>query len=240
MHSSTRSSALGAKVTSGTTNYTHTLTPANSLPYLTVYRQIGNLLFEQFNDVKVNELTISADTGGPLTATVDVLGREAVRLTSAATVPAKSLQAPYSMNEATVTLAGGATALVSSFELTIANNIQVQQTDDSIPYDLAEGLREVTLGFRLIFETLAEYNRFNYESTTGTVQGTDISQVAANFTFAKGANNSLAFDLPQLAYEEFPVDPDPSGDAIEVDVRARAQRGASPIVTATVLNQTAT
>lgn len=232
--------ALGAKATSGATNYTHTLTPANSLPYLTVYRQIGNLLFEQFNDIKINELTVSADTGSPLVVTMDVLGRSATRLTSAATVPAKSTQSPYNMNEATVQLAGSVTALVSSFDMTLSNNLQVQQTDDSVPYDLAEGLRELTLGFRMIFETLDEYNRFHYLTTTGTAQGNTLSTVAANFSFSKGANNSIAFDFPSLAYEEFPVDPDPSGDSITVDVRARAQRSGSPIVTATVKNQTAT
>lgn len=233
-------SALGAKSTSGATNYTHVLTPANSLPYLTIYRQIGNLLFEQFDDVKINELTLSADAGNELTATVDVLGRKATRLVAAATVPAKSTQVPYNMNESTVTLAGGVTALVSSFELVISNNLTVQQTDDSIPYDLAEGIREVSLGFTMIFASIDEYARFQYSAIAGTAQDTILPTITADFTFSKGANNSLQFALPAVAYEEYPVDPDPSGEAITVDARMVAQRSGSPVLTATVKNQTAT
>jgi hypothetical protein len=53
---------------------------------------------------------------------------------------------------------------VSSFELTIDNNVTRQQTDDFVPYDVVAGQRQVSLSFDLIFETLAEYNKFHYGS----------------------------------------------------------------------------
>lgn len=233
--------ALGAIATSGTTNYTHTVTPANALPYVTILKGLGGTLFEQFNDNKISELTISADTGGPLTASFDTVGRSAVRLAAEpGSLPALASSAVYNFNEAAVTLGGGATALVSSFELTIANNVSTQQTDDAVPYDVVEGLREVTLGFQLVFETLDEYNKFHYGGASGTTQSSTLFTTSAAFTFTKGANNEISFTLPSIAYEEFPVEPDPGGDPVTVDVRARAQRGASPVVTAVVKNQTAT
>lgn len=234
---------LGATVTSGTTNYTHTITPADTLPYFTFYREIGDTLFEQFDDVKISEATISADAGQPLTCALSIMGREATRLTAQpAGVTALTLGAEqvYNFNDATVTLAGAATALVSSFELTISNNVSTQQTDDSIPYDVVEALREVTLGFTMIFEDLDEYNRFHYGGTSGTAQSNVLAETDADFLFAQGANNSVQFTLPSIAYQEFPVNPDPGGDPITVDVRAVAQRGASPVVTAVVKNQIAT
>lgn len=232
---------LGTLATAGTTNYTHTITPANALSYFTMYREIDSTLFEQFEDVQVSEAVISASAGSPLTCQLTVLGRKATRLAAQpASLPAIASGAVYNYNEAAVTLGGGATSLVSSFELTISNNVTTQQTDDPMFYDVVPGQRVVSLGFTLVFETLAEYNLFHYGSTSGTVQSGTLATTSADFLFTKGANNSIEFSLPSIAYQELPVDPDPGGDPITVDVRAVAQRGGSPVVTATVKNQQAT
>jgi hypothetical protein len=232
---------LGTPVaTTGTTNLTHVITPTNVLPYITVWRDVGDVLFEQFRDCKVGSLTISAGAGEPLTCTAGIQGLQASRLTvdpTIATPVAIQSGAVYSYNDATVTLAGGATALVSSFELTIENNLGRQQTDDVVPYDISEGSREVSLSFDLIFESLDEYNKFHYGSNVGTVISKDINTTAAIFTFTKGANNEISFNLPSIAYTDFPVEPSAAGDPVTVSVAAAAQRGASPVVTATVKNQ---
>lgn len=235
-------SALGADAVTGTTNYTHTITPANTLPYITVWRNISDTLYEQYLDCFASSITISADAGAPLTATVGIQGRQATRL---ATSPDPTNLAPlansavYSFNEAAVTLGGGATSLISSFEIGIENNVSRQQTDDVVPYDIVAGVREVSLGFDMIFETLDEYNKFHYGGASGTAISSSIFTTSATFTFSKGANNEISFTLPSIAYEEFPVEPDAGGDPITVSVRAVAQRGASPVVTAVVKNQTA-
>jgi hypothetical protein len=235
--------ALGSISTSGTTNYTHTLTPANALPYYTLYREIGGTLFEQFTDCMANEITISADAGSPLTCSISWLGLDAERLTAQpAGVSGLTLAAGqvYNYNDAAVTLAGSSTSLIGSFEMTLSNNTTTQQTDDAGFYDVVPGLRELTVGFSMIFETLAEYNRFHYGGTSGTTQSRTLATTAAIFDFGLGTDNHVTFDFPVIAYEELPVDPDPGGAPIVVEVRARAQRSGSPVVTATVKNQVAT
>jgi len=234
-------SVLGTLSTTGTTNYTHTITPSSTLSYYTMYREIGDTLWERFEDCKVSEVTISAEAGQPLTASLNVMGRNAVRLTAQpGSLPAPADDAVYNYNEAAVTLASGSTALVGSFECTISNNVSMQQTDDAKPYDVVEGLREVSLGFTLIFESLAEYNRFNYGGTSGTAQSSTLATTDAEFVFTKGANNEITFTFPEIAYQEFPVEPDPGGDPITVDVRAVAQRNASGVISCEVKNQKAT
>ena len=236
---------LGADAATGTTNYVHTITPSNTLPYISTWRDIGDTLYEQYLDCKVGSLSISADAGSPLTATAGIMGCTPSRLAAApdnaTPVPVDS-GAVYNFNDVTgaVVLGGTVTALVSSFELTIENNLSLQQTDSSTPYDVVEGVREVSLGFDLIFETLAEYNKFHYGGAAGTTVSPTIFTTSAVFTFTKGTNNSVAFNLPSIAYEEFPVEPDPGGDPIVASVRAVAQRSGSPVVTATVKNQVAT
>lgn len=234
--------ALGDIGTTGVGPFVHTVQPAEVLPYYTIWRSQADTLWEQFVDCKASELSISADAGNPLTATINWLGRSATRLTTdPALLPwTATLQTglPFNYNDAAVTLGGAATSLISSFDLSITNNASVQQTDDAVPYDVVEGQFEVTLGFDLIFETLAEYNKFHYGGAAGTTQDDTIFTTDANFTFTLGTD-IVAFDFDSIAYEEFPVDPDPGGDPIVVPVRARSQRSASPFVVATVTNDTA-
>lgn len=234
-------SVLGTLSSTGTTNYVHTITPAQTLPYYTFYREIGDYLYERFEDCKVSEVTISAEAGQPLTASLNIMGRNAVRLTGPpASIATTASGSVYNFNEAAVTLAGGSTALVGSFECTISNNVSMQQTDDAKPYDVVEGLREVSLGFTLIFENYDEYNRFNYGGTSGTAQSSTLATTSAEFDFSKGANNAVKFTFPEIAYQEFPVEPDPGGDPITVDVRAVAQRHSSGVISCEVKNQVAT
>lgn len=237
--------ALGADAPTGTMpNFTHAITPANILPYVTCWRDIADTLYEQYLDCKVGSLTISAEAGAPLTATAGIMGRSSTRLAASpdAATPIAIQSGPvYNFNDVTgaVVLGGGATALVRSFELTIENNLSLQQTDASVPYDVVEGTREISLGFDMIFADMLEYNKFHYGSGAGTTQVATTFTTSALFTFTKGANNSVAFNLPVIAYEEFPVEPNAGGDPIVVSVRAAAQRN-TPIITATVKNQIAT
>jgi len=234
--------ALGAKAVTGTApNFTHTLTPSTTLPMLTIWRNLGNLLYERFSACKVNSLSISAEAGQPLSATVEVEGIGTVRLTTdPAPAVALSGETVFNYNNAAVLLGGAATSLVSSFELTIENNIERQQTDDVEPYDISVGQREISLGFDLIFEDLTEYNKFHYGGASGTTISPNVFTTSADFTFTLGVNNEVKFTLPSIAYEEFPVEPDPGGDPVVASVRAMGQRSASPMVTAVVKNQTAT
>lgn len=243
---------LGSDAPTGTTpNFTHVLTPANTLPYYTFWRSVSDTLWEQYRDCKVSSMTLSAEAGGAMTCALGVQGLQGTRLTADPSVtPAiamessKSTQPVYTFNDAAVTLStgsgGGVTALVRSFELTIENNVTRQQTDDVIPYDAVEGVREITLGFDLIFETLDEYLKFHTGTASGTAISSSVFVTDALFTFSKGANNQVSFNLPSIAYEEFPVEPDPGGDPIVSSVRAVAQRPSSgSILTATVKNQVA-
>lgn len=242
--------ALGtdAAVTTGG-NTVHTISPANGLPYMTMWRMQSDLLWEKFDDCMVSELSIKGDAGAPLTATASVMGLTPTRLTVnpvttwAALAPTAIIStitsdAPYTYNTATVSLGGSTVRTVKSFELQINNNVKTQQTDDVNPYDVVPGQREITLSFDLIFENLDDYNLFNYGSTSGTAISSAITTRAAEFTFAgASANNSIKFNIPRLAYEAFPVEPNAGGDPITVSVRAQAQRGSTSIITAEVKNQ---
>ncbi len=233
---------LGTSVKSGTAGeYVHTITPAAALPYVTYGRGIGATLFEQFNDCKVSECTVSAKTGGPLMCSFNVIGRTSVRQASEWSAglapPAASTAAPFNFNQATVTLSGAETKLISDFTITIANNVTLQQTDSQIPFDVVEGQFAVTGGFTIIFENLEQYNAYNYGSTGGTTQSGVIYATALKIKIEIEAKEYITFELPSVAYTDFPVEPEPGGAPIVVAAKFAAQRSASPFITAIVGNK---
>lgn len=234
--------ALGAVETTGETNFVHTISPSAALPYVTFGKGLGATLYEQFNDCKIDELALSWATASPGTFTASVMGLAAVRQAEqwkeASAPPAAASAAPLNYNKATVKLGGAETRLISSFDCTFSNNCTLQQTDDSIPYDVVEGQFAATLGFDLIFENLKEYNKFHYGGESGTAQSADIFTTSAEITLTgAGANNSLKLSFPKIAYQEFPVEPDPGGAPVTVAVRGASQRHAEGFVKAVVKNQ---
>lgn len=237
---------LGAIATSGTTNYTHVLTPANALPYMTLWKDIGSgLLKERYKNVVYNGLTLKGEAGGALTWTADVQGTLAEQLsTHPVGMPADvENDSPFYYSTATVTLGGGTSRQVKNFEVSINNNLTSQQTDDYELYDIVPGKREVSVSFDLIFEDLVEYNKFHYGSASPSLpaaQNPTLYETALSLNFSNGANNQITLAVPHLIYEEFPVDPDAGGGPIEVSARGTANRNTTdPIITATVLNQSA-
>lgn len=237
--------ALGSAAHEGSAEagYTHKVSSAAALPYITLGKGQGGTLFEQFNDCKVDELAFSWATGQPGTVSASIMGRSAVRKTEEwkeeLAPPATSTLPPLNFNNATVKIGGAETRLVSSFELTISNNLTVQQTDDSIPFDIVEGPLAVTLGFDYIVEDLKEYNKFHYGGEAGTTQKPEIYTTEdLTFEFAgTNAKNSLKFVIPKTAYTEFPIEPDAGGAPTTAAVRGAAQRDAEGFLQATVLNE---
>jgi len=220
--------ALGLDTATGSTNKTHTITPTNDLGYYTIFRNQSDTLWEQFTDCFVSELTIKGEAGAPLSVSSNIMGLTPTRSATEFT--------------ATTAVTGSTSSLIRSFELQITNGVNVQQTDDVVPYDVVPGTREINVSFDIILENLDEYNKFFYGSSTGTTASSSIYTTPVNFTFTKGTNNSVAFNIPSLAYEAFPVQPNPNGDPIVVSVRAQAQRtglSTKPIITAIVKNQLA-
>lgn len=237
--------ALGSAEHSGTAEagYTHALAAAAALPYVTLGKGQGGVLFEQFNDCKLDELALSWSTGQPGTVSASFMGRSAVRQAEEwegeLAPPTTNSDAPLSFNSATVEIGGEETRLVSSFELTISNNLTVQQTDDAIPFDIVEGPLAVTLGFDFIVEDLVEYNKFHYGGEAGTEQSSSIFTTEdLTFEFAgKNAKNNLKLVIPKTAYTEFPIEPDAGGAPVTAAVRGAAQRDEEGFLQATVLNE---
>jgi len=66
---------LGARNTTGAADpWNHAITPSATLPWLTFWRKLSNLIFERSLDCKVTQLVIHGESGKPLTVTATVMG----------------------------------------------------------------------------------------------------------------------------------------------------------------------
>src|SRR4051812_18021865 len=55
---------LGTSLPTGTTpNFVHTITPANTVPYVTFWKDLSDTLYERYNDCFVSSLTVRAAAG---------------------------------------------------------------------------------------------------------------------------------------------------------------------------------
>jgi hypothetical protein len=79
-----------------------------------------------------------------------------------------------------------------------------------------------------------------------TIAGTDLSGAITakdvHWKLTRDVNTSILFDFPQVVYEAVEVQPDPSGDPIELAVTCAVEKppAPTPICTITVQDQTAT
>lgn len=237
--------ALGANADSGTTpNYTHTLTPANDLPWVTFFRMVGAVVFEQFIDCKVTSLRIEGSAGNALLVTISVIGIQSTF--SAADFTGTIIQpSGYLYPEGFGTLKLDTVAQpIQDFALEINNNLSPFQADNYTLQDVDPGKREITLSFtmRLTGAIAApDYRAFFYGSDVGTVLSPVVAMHAFDFTFTRVAVNTLLQILaPQVEYASVPIDADPGGAPIEVAVSGTVERPAGgTILTAIAKDQNA-
>lgn len=231
---------MGAVVTTGAgADKSHAFSMAALIPYMTLFSGVGDQVFEKFSDVFVSSLAFRAEAGQPMTVAAGVRGRKTTFSDADASGSAAIADSmPFNYNQVAVEFDGGATSKVSSFDLSLENNVNVQQTDDVTIEDVVAGTREGSLGFDMIFENDDMLRKFHTGSASGTAITDQIYTTTAKFTFTISATREIVFDFPSVAIEEYPVEPDTGGDPIVVPVRTSLEpiEGAS-LFTVTLKNQ---
>lgn len=237
--------ALGSISTTGTTDYTHTITAAASLPYLTAWTQLGTERVK-IADCKVDELVLSFDGRAPLEVEATLRGITPTFGESAFT-PTTDETTGERLGPVGGTLkvdAGSGTpvvAKVAAGRIRFANGIQpVQLADSTLASDVFEGGLEVECEVRLVPDDFAEWRKV----MTGSGSGTSISPApvygSLDFLFQISATKSLQIVMSRAEFQaDFP-EGDPGGGAVELTLRGRGLRTASAgPVTVTLKNQVA-
>lgn len=233
--------ALGANADSGSTNFTHTATPAASAPYLTLFKAYNvTTLVDQYSDCRITSLGVSGAAGGVLTYSPTWAG---LNFLLGATDPAlaATTTAPLTYPQVTVTKGGAAPGTVESFDLTISNGGAFVTGDSGLVNpDYVFGQFSVSGTITLLFENDQDYRAFHTGSTTGTAPSTTIFSESLSIAATKDTNTSVTFTMAGVEYTAYPLAPDVSGAPLRVAMAFRTQRQAAIASNLTIVTKNAT
>lgn len=231
---------------------THVITPANTLPWLTIEERLSTGLSSfKYTDAKVNTLHLEAEANGYLMGTVGLLALTQLAGFTAQATPPFDTTPMMVGNEAVVNL-NGSSFCVKSFSLDINNNIE----DDDFCmgtqglHDAVEKQLEVKMAFTYRPEDDALWRAAMYGSPTATSPLSGPAyQGAFSITFTTfetignvtaGTPYSMAINIPFASITPFKITP--SGDDViqnDIEVTAIRPTTASPLVTITVVDNLA-
>lgn len=220
---------LGTNADTGSADpWTHTATPAADLPYLTIWRSIGGVIFEKYTDCKIDTLTLDGQAGQPLMVTLSIIG---ITSTFGADETGNMLQTPpyLFMHGAGALKVDTVAYPIHAINLAIANNINPFQADNYSVDNLDPQGRDITGSYSIRFSGATalplDYRTFFYGADAGTAQTVGFTNHALDFKFVHSiANRDMDIAIPVCKWADVPVQPDPGGNVIEVLCAFEAER----------------
>ena len=242
---------LGTDTPSGSADpWTHVLTHADALPWLTWWSHLGGSDYEEVSDTKLSQLVISGESGQPIRLAATVEGIRPRHQTAAeATTTIESGAAPVFYNgDGALPLEGAPVALIGSFTCTISRNVTRIMGDGLTPVDLAEGLYTVEWQIGRLWASAALRKRvlFGSASPSNDAELTDaVLQLGATgidfkFTQAATPERSIQLECPVVTVAPYVTDPNTDGSPLREQLTLVAlDNGTDEPLTATVLNSMA-
>ena len=247
--------ALGAVATTGTaaSGYSHEVTPADTIPWLSVEEKIANG-YESFRytDAKVNTYHLEADANGYLMSTAGMIALKQELVVPTPLGTQRRDSSPLLVGSNICVRWGGVDLPAKSFSLDINNNLE----DDDYRLcsmslgDAVEKRREITMGVTirpndaLLWRT-AMWGGPAAVQPLGQSFKDDVEIEITSYEDIPGATAGVKYNatitVPQAIIAPFSLDPS-GDDVLEHDIEIRAVRPnlAVPIITATVTNSFAT
>lgn len=236
--------ALGAVQTTGAGDYTHDITPAATLPYLSQFGRIDSEYF-RIQDSKVDQLTVTWDGTQPPELGVRTLGGTLLVGTSWTATTDESTDEFLPTAGGTFSFDGetgtAVTANVVGGSITINNNLSPIVLSTSIdPSDVWEAVQTCEITLRIIPDNLNDWQAV----VTGTDAGTAVQATPTygsfDITFTESATVSLQLAATRCAFTADIPDGNPAGDAVELTLVGEVLKPAgTDALTVTVKNQEA-
>jgi hypothetical protein len=235
--------ALGGIVTTGSGPYTHTITPAATLPYLTVFSQFDTE-YHKLADCTVDTLGINWSERAPVETEVTVKGVTWTGYTGSWTATNdEATQNKFIPPGGTFGLHAssgtpGSTAAITAGSITINNNLVPVPLSKAItPDDNYPAEQTIDVSFTLMPADTLEFRR----ALTGADGGTTFTgnPVFGSFSvaFVDGANTCTITGTRVAFFPEYP-EADPGGGPAELTMVGRVKKPAAAALTAVMVNTT--
>jgi tail tube protein len=194
--------SIGTDVVSGAgPTWTHTISQANTLPSLTVEKNIGGYQSLQFAGCRVNKFSVKAPVGNsPVEIAADMMG-QSVAVMNSPTAVSVTNELPYVFAEASLSLGGNARAEVTNVTLDIENGVKETYTYSGShgPSFLTPVTLRVSGTVDLVWSSL---NAAVYGDFSTMVNGT-LGALQVAFTHPGANGYSVALTCPQVALSKY-------------------------------------
>lgn len=231
--------------------YKHTFKMGASIPYLTIWSQIGVDNFTRADDCKLNSLELSATGNEHLAMQADFSGCDAsVGIDSIpGKLSASCFDGKYTTTDCDFKLDAASEtpteALVSEASFTISNNVStLSGLGRSMPRDVAEGNCSIGVSVTTIPDDITQYKKMVTGSDTDTAITSKVvlGSVYSKFFHTDDANMTLEITVNHIPFTaDFPeVDPEGNEATIQFSSDASIIKSASESpITVVVINKTA-
>jgi hypothetical protein len=196
--------AIGTDSVTGSGPYVHALSQANSLPSLTVEKNIGGYQSLQFAGCRVGKLSIKAPVGNePVSMSADLMGQSVAILTSPTAISITN-EIPFVFAEASVTLMSHARADITNFAVDIDNGVKETYTysGNHGPSFLTPVTVKASGTFDVVFSSLNDSTYGDFS----TMEAGTLGSLAVSFAHPGGSGYSVAMTLPQVAMTKVGAD----------------------------------
>ncbi len=234
--------ALGADVVTGTSPYSHAFTPAETLPWVSLFGLYGADKSE-ISDAKIDSLELMWEKSGALKVKVKIMGMTFAFDSSwvIGSTGEQVASGAFRGNGGTFDVLG-ASARVISGSIKIENQTSAIVASHSVtPDDIFEGDVKCAISLTVVPDDFALFRTI----ITGTSSGTAVQAAPlygdVTTKWIVDASTDLTFDAPKASFLTHLPDVDPNGGAAEVTIEAVALiNGALPPFTLTLRNAVAT
>jgi len=242
--------ALGADAVSGASDpWTHTITLADNLPYLTVEAgffedltaspTISGLI-DRVTDCKIGSLQIDAETGKPVLLTADLVGVTSVKQATPATVTYADALAngPAVFHQGVFTITGPSDAAtlqgqVQKFSMKCNQNLQPVFANGLVAIGIVEQAREFEFNMSVVFSGPSIYQLAYYGTASGTVPSATLGTGTFDALFTVQAAPLHTFDLNMAALTftvvKLEINPDAQVAVAEIVAKPRKSGATLPL-----------
>lgn len=195
--------ASGVTVAGVVAPYTHTINQANTLPSLTVEKNIGGFQSLQFAGSRVNKFDLKAPVGNsPVEITADMMA-QSVQVLNSPTAISVANELPFVFAEAALTIYGSSRADASNVAISVENGVKETYTYSGShgPSFLTPVNLHATGTIDVVWSSLNDPTYGDFQRMANGTLG------AMTFTLQHpSSNGTITINLPQIALSKFAND----------------------------------